>query len=126
MPRLGAQLPLADAAVAARLLWGIPPLLRHQISPQEARATVARRLARREADFLALARRTIYANPGSPYRRLLEVAGCEAGDLERLARQEGLEGALRALFRQGVYLTVDEFKGRRPAVRGSVTVEAGP
>jgi hypothetical protein len=33
-----------------------------------------------------------------------------------------LEGALGRLFAQGVYLTVDEFKCRRPIVRGSATI----
>src|SRR5208283_91916 len=34
----------------------------------------------------------------------------------------GLEQTLRMLLREGVYLTVDEFKGRRPLVRGSMTI----
>ena len=34
-----------------------------------------------------------------------------------------MEGALQVLFRAGVYLTVDELKGRRAARRGSATVE---
>jgi hypothetical protein len=54
---------------------------------------------------------------------VLKVAGCDYGDLERLVRQEGLEGALSILFRQGVYLTLDEFKGRRAVVRGSTTID---
>jgi hypothetical protein len=45
--------------------------------------------------------------------------GCEYGDLERMVSQQGVEGALSALYRCGVYLSVDEFKGRRPVVRGS-------
>jgi len=41
------------------------------------------------------------------------------GDVERLVRQEGLEGTLGRLYEAGVYLTIEEFKGRRPVVRGS-------
>jgi hypothetical protein len=41
-------------------------------------------------------------------------------------KQEGVEGALRILYRHGVYLTVDEFKGRRPATRGNATVAVNP
>ena len=88
--------------------------------------TIQHRLARREKDFLALAARFIYGRPASPYRRLLRLAGCELGDLERLVRQEGLEGTLRELLRRDVYLTVDEFKGRRPAVRGTTTIDVRP
>ena len=41
-------------------------------------------------------------------------------------RRDGVEATLQALLSQGVYLTVDEFKGRRPVVRGTLTVDAGP
>ena len=54
------------------------------------------------------------------------MAGCEYGDLERLVSQNGVEGTLRILYRRGVYLTVDEFKGRRPAKRGSATIPITP
>jgi hypothetical protein len=37
-----------------------------------------------------------------------------------------VEGALAVLFREGVYLTVDEFKGRRPVVRSGNTIEVNP
>jgi hypothetical protein len=92
----------------------------------EAREELARRLARRERDFLDLVRDAVYANPASVYRRLLRHVGCEPGDLERLVAQRGLEGALRELLRQGVYLTVDEVKGRCPVVRGGLTLPVGP
>lgn len=104
--------------MTARLVARLPGFLRHRLSVEEARAIMARRLANREADFLWLVRQGVYARPASPYRRLLELAGCEYGDLERLVREDGTEGALGYLFRCGVYLTVDEFKGRRPVVRG--------
>jgi len=83
-------------------------------------------LDHRDADFLRLVRRTVYDGPVSPYRWLLRRAGCEYGDLERLVHQEGIEGALRHLYREGVYLTVEEFKGRRPVVRGSSTIALSP
>jgi hypothetical protein len=40
--------------------------------------------------------------------------------------RDGVEGALETLLRHGVYLTVDEFKGRRPVVRGSTTFRVDP
>jgi hypothetical protein len=54
------------------------------------------------------------------------MAGCDYGDLERLVLQDGVEHTLRVLCREGVYLTVDEFKGRRPVIRGSLTIAADP
>ena len=119
-------LSVEDMLLGARFFWTLPSLLRHRISLEEAQTTLRRRLEHREADFLTLAKRVIYENPGSPYRQLLTLAGCEYGDLERLVRQDGVEGALRTLLRQGVYLTVDEFKGRRAVVRGSATMAVDP
>jgi hypothetical protein len=126
MGRLSSRIPLDEIAVGARLLWNLPTFLRHPISVEEARLTVRYRLDRREADFLALALRAIYQHAPSPYRQLLHLAGCEYGDLERLVRQEGVEATLRILYRHGVYLTVDELKGRRPLVRGGATVAVDP
>jgi hypothetical protein len=51
----------------------------------------------------------------------MRAAGIEYGDVERLVRDEGVEGTLSALLRHGVYLTVTEFKGRRPVVRGTLS-----
>ena len=86
---------------------------------------MAGRLARRDASFLDAVRRGVYERPASPYRALLTLAGCQYGDVERLVAHEGVEGALHALYRAGVYLTVDEFKGRRPIVRGGRIVATG-
>jgi hypothetical protein len=116
-------LPLGtDARAAAGLVAPVVTLLRHPLAPTEAHAVLSRRLIRREADFLTLVRDAVYGNDASVYRRLLHHVGCEYGDLERLVLQNGLEPALRELLRLGVYLTVDEGKGRRPVVRGSLTV----
>jgi len=117
---------LSDAVSGARVLWQLPGYLRRGLDPDEARAILARRLERRGEDFLALVARAVYARPSSPYRTLLRLAGCEQGDLERLVRQDGVEEALRRLLRHGVYLTVEEFKGRRPVVRGGVTLDVHP
>ena len=71
-------------------------------------------------------RGTLYGAPAGPYAVLLRRAGCEYGDLARLVARDGAEGALAQLFRAGVYLTVDEFKGRRPVVRGSTSFAWSP
>jgi len=117
---------LEDLKAGVGFLTRLPSFLRHPLSVVESRAILKRRLEQREADFVALVRRAIYDHPPSPYRQLLRLAGCEYEDLEKLVSQDGVEGALRALFRHGVYLTVDEFKGRRPAARGSSAVAVDP
>lgn len=126
LANLGSLIPLGDLVVGWRLLWRLPGFLRHPIDPEEARRILHRRLQRRKADFLALLRRAVYGNPSSSYRQLLQMAGCEYGDVELVVRREGVEAALRALYQNGVCLTVDEFKGRRPVVRGSATITVEP
>jgi hypothetical protein len=115
-----------ELRTAAGFLARLPGYLRHPVSVAEARATLRRRLDRREVDFLALVRRGVYESPGSPYRALLALAGCEYGDLERLVTRDGLESALRSLLRCGVYLTVSELKGRQPVVRGNAKIDVNP
>jgi hypothetical protein len=58
-------------------------------------------LERREANFQQLVRLVIYGHRSSPYRLLLEHAGCYHRDLVNLVRREGLEGALEHLYRAG-------------------------
>jgi hypothetical protein len=125
-PGFRSALTTEDVILGIRLLSGLPGLLRHPISLGQARAILRGRQERRQGDFLDLARRAVYRHAASPYRRLLSLAGCEYGDLERLVHQEGVEGALLSLYRHGVYLVIEEFKGLRPAVRGSATVWVDP
>lgn len=104
----------------ASLTRDLPRFLRAPLSHDEARARLLRRLATREGRLLATIERAIYRHLGSPYARLLRHAGCELGDLRALLAREGVEGGLRALAAQGVYVTLDELKGRRAVVRGSL------
>ncbi len=99
---------------------------RRLITAEEAMAELRRRHEQRERIFLDVVRRSIWAHPGSPYVALFRAAGCTAADLDELVTREGVDGALKTLFDRGVYLTVDEYKGRRPTVRGSTTVDVRP
>lgn len=114
------------AARSARLLLRLPEFLRQPLSIDECRRILQRRLDRRQEDFLELFRTAVIGNPANPYNALLRHAGCEWGDLERMVRRDGLEVALANLFRAGVYLTTDEYKGRRPARRGSAWIHVTP
>jgi hypothetical protein len=115
-----------ELAVGARFVRHLPRFLHSPLGPEQARAIVRERLERRQSNLLTLVSSTIYRQPDNPYRQLLQLAGCEFGDLKRLVAEEGVEGALTHLHRAGVYLTVEEYKGRRPTVRGSVTLEVNP
>ena len=87
---------------------------------------IREQLERREQRWLELVRRSVFDRPGHPYRRLFERAGCEFGDLENAVRAKGLEGALSALYDEGVYLTEDEFRGRAPIRRRGLEIESRP
>ena len=58
---------------------------------------------------------------------IVQYAG-ELGVSPDVRRNDALsvEGALAILYGSGVYLTVDELKGRRPAIRGSTSVTVRP
>ncbi len=109
-----------------RFVTGVFPFLRRPLSDQIAIHDVKERLNNRERLFLQGLRDRVYSNPGHPYHKLLKHAGCEEGDLQNLVRTQGLEGALHRLHRNGVYLTVDEFKGRAAVVRKNLSFFAHP
>ncbi len=62
----------------------------------------------------------MYGNLRSPYRPLLAAAGAEFGDVAALISGHGIEGVLSRLQAAGVGLSLDEFKGRVPVVRGAL------
>lgn len=106
----------------ARFPFGLRRFARQTLTLEAARRIVRDRFERREEEFVQIAERSIYGFKRSPYLALLKRAGCELGDLRDLVRRRGLEGALRELRRQGVYVTYEEFKGRIPIVRGDTTI----
>src|SRR5688572_10489272 len=113
---------LRDLRLGLRFAARVHGLVQQRITLEAARATVTADLAARETYFLEHLRR-IFQQASHPYLELFQNAGCELADIERLVQREGLEGALFELFRSGVYLTVDELKGRQPVRRGSRTFE---
>ncbi|HJX37950.1 MAG TPA: hypothetical protein VJ714_05090 [Anaerolineae bacterium] len=108
---------LAYVETFAQLPLSLRRFARHRLTLGEAERIVRERMERREEIFLRTVERSVYGHPASPYLTLLKLAGCELGDLQALVRQKGLEGALRALRDEGVYVTFEEFKGRKPIVR---------
>jgi hypothetical protein len=117
---------VGDVVSGARFVQSLLSKPSRPIGLPEAHRSLRERFQRRATDFVALIEAAVYRNPTSPYRALLHLAGCEPGDFEKLVHADGIEGALATLYRRGVYLTVDEMKGRRPAVRGSATVSVEP
>ena len=117
---------LSELTAFARFLAGVPGFVRRRMTAEEALAIVQERLRNREKNFFEVVEKAVYSNPRSPYRPLLEMAGCSLGDLRELVRKEGLEGALLKLRHSGVYVSFEEFKGIQPIVRGSLTIHTNP
>lgn len=78
----------------------------------------------REEVFLGLLDRAVWGNPWSPYRRLLESVGIAAADLSAMVRADGVEATLLRLHDEGVYVTLEEFKGRVALKRGQLEIPA--
>jgi hypothetical protein len=110
---------LDNARAAARLATDLPRFLRERLTTDQCIATVRAQRARREASFLEIVQELVFDRPDGPYLPLFRHAGLEVGDVAGLVAKEGLEGALRRLHAAGVYLTYEEFKGRREVERGS-------
>ncbi len=98
---------------------------RHMRSPldPDPEATVRYYMQHREEHFLGLARKVI-SRPAHPYAQLFDVAGCTYADLENGVRNNGLEKTLESLLDEGVYVTQDEFRGRKEIVRSGRHIRA--
>ena len=116
----------ADLRMYARFALGLRHFLRNTISLDQARATIRTRMQERETSFLRVIQKGIFGNPGSAYLPLLKLAGCELGDIRNLVGSQGIEATLRKLRAEGVYISFEEFKGRKPIVRGGQHINTGP
>ena len=67
--------------------------------------------------------RLIFERPESPYARLLNRARVGPDVLVRLVEHVGVEPTLEHLRDGGVYLTLDEMRGRIPIRRGDLVIE---
>jgi hypothetical protein len=111
---------LREAQITAGYLAALPGFFRTPVTSDAARERIAHTQVNRETAFVDLLAQGVYAYEASPYRPLLDRAGVELGDVRRLVRDEGVEGALGRLFDAGIRVSLEEFKGRRPIVRGDL------
>jgi hypothetical protein len=111
-----------------RFIDGFRRFHKASMGPEEAivlaRKFLKERVATREENFLNFVEKGIFRFSGSPYRRLLEPKKIIFDDLKAWVRKDGLEAALRILETEGVYFTVDEFKGRVPVRRNGVRFQS--
>jgi hypothetical protein len=100
--------------------------LQDPITITQAKNSVRRGLDNRRTNFLRLVEENVFLNPTSPYLPLMQNAHCEMGDLEKMVSSEGLEQTLLILRREGVYISFEEYKGRRPVVRNGREILLSP
>ena len=115
-----------EGKMFARFARGLPAFLRQRITLEDAERALQRRVVERAPNFLAMLDAGVFRNPQSPYRRMLQLARCEPGDLRNMVLRDGVEATLGALHDSGVYVTFEEFKGRAPIVRQGEVIPLGP
>ena len=108
------------------LVRAVSEFFSERLTLQRAEEEIERDLDCREEKFLELARARIYGCPTSPYLKLLKFARCEYSDLQTHVHRFGLEATLKQLAGEGVYLTADEFKGKKEVVRGGTAFRVTP
>ncbi len=101
-----------------RFAWGLREFLKEPITLEQSRKIIKQRLGNREQHLLAIVKKAIYENEKSPYLKLLRLAGCEYGDFERMVQSDGIEPTLKKLRQEGIYISIDEFKGKKEVTRG--------
>lgn len=124
--RLGARLKALYPKETLTLPAAVRDFLAEPVTIARAEEEIKQRLETRARRFLEFARAHIFEQPASPYLRLLRFAGCAYADLEREVETHEVEQALRRLARAGVYFTSEEYKGKKPVVRGGESFTVSP
>lgn len=106
------------------MAWG---LARYMFAPKagDPAKTIRHQVEQREACFLAFAK-WVMAQPEHPYAVLFRMARLYLCRTRKVRAPRWPRTTLRDLLRQGVYLTLDEFRGRAPIVRGGREIPAAP
>jgi hypothetical protein len=107
-----------------RFVKGLWKFNKARMAPEEAvamaRTLLAKRIAAREENFLNLVEKGIFQFPHNPYLPLFDLKRIKFNDLKSWVSREGIEPALHTLQKEGIYFTVDEFKGKVPVRRGGL------
>jgi hypothetical protein len=111
-----------DVAAFSRYARGLRRYLEARLDLETCRRRVVEGLASREENLVRVLEDGILAAPKSPYVALFAHAGIELGDAVKLVREHGVDEALGRLHDAGVYVKLDEFKGRQPIERGSLSL----
>lgn len=107
-----------------RFLFGVRKFLKERIQPQQAlelaAKTLRERLIYREKNFLNLIEKGIFGYSKSPYLQLLSNKKIKFLDIKQWVEKDGIESVLKKLYTEGIYFTVDEFKGKIEVIRNGL------
>lgn len=110
-----------------RFVFGLRKYLKSRISPeqaiQQAREVLAERVSHRQENFLTLMDRGVFNYPRSPYLALFKNQKISLDDVRKWTENDGITRTLTKLQSEGVYFTIDEFKGKTKVERKGLTFE---
>ena len=109
---------LGYVGIFGRFPAALRRFVREPLRLEDAERRVREQVERRDENFLRMLQQSVYGCRTSPYLRLLNRAGIAFGDVQAWVATKGIEDTLRDLREAGVYVTFEEFKGRRPIERG--------
>ena len=112
-----------DAKMYARFATGLRKFLKNPPQFESSLERVRRDIANRQQNLTRLIEVGVFDHPGSPYRPLLDRAGRSFDNVRALIQTHGVEQALQVLKYDGIYVNFEEFKGRRPIVRGDLVIQ---
>lgn len=107
-------------------LRGLGPFLKQPLDRSTACRQLDQHMAAREVTWISVLERAVFQNPSSPYRTLLDWAGITLRDISAMVADLGLEGTLASLYDKGIYITLEEFKGRHPLRRPGLRLDVNP
>jgi hypothetical protein len=110
---------ISDVTNYAYLARDLRYFFKDKINLEQSKQVLANRIYNRSNAFLELVRKAIYECPTSPYLKLLNIAGCEFGDIESNVNKDGVESTLQKLLDAGVYISFEEYKKGSEVIRGS-------
>src|SRR5688572_10215098 len=110
----------------SRYASGLRTFFAAPVKHDQCLAAVQNQLRRRTETFLSILERGVFQNAGSPWLALLRHAQVEFSQVVRWVERSGVEGALDELYARGVYLTLDEFKAKKPILRDGLELRPKP
>lgn len=107
-----------------RFISGLHEYLRERLEPlaalEQARVQLKKRIINREQNFLNLLEKGVFGYSSSPYLGLLKSRNVTFSDIKKWVANDGIENTLAHLQQEGIYFTVDEFKGKTEVRRNGI------